>query len=424
MRTKAGIFALAGETLSIGAIMWTVAATLLLKDAEKPIQGMAFTLILTAACLCVYLIMLRKEIRIPVLAAGSAALFAGNIAAYLISYKGEIFVGFVLAIILVSAITVFVPLYYCIREQPLTKHLIFIDAMLLTLIWLFLFYPVTNMEKLSLALAVIVTLADVGGAICLRMSEGGMNEGVGKAFALSMGAAAVTAGAVFFLVKLFSRSSHVTETVLSGIRAFFLKLWEIFSAFADWIARLIGPQETQEMIPDAAMEMGSLEEEAVLSETYMSPVPFLVILAAAAVILAVFLIHRFRKNRMALHVGNYGAVKVVRQKKKKKTVPLWKKWADKLIFIKNAVLYRNTPRGLLVWLERSAQRNKAPRGRGESVREFLFRISPDGTLSVLADELDAAFYGGKTGGLSSGDCRKIRKDFRIRQRKGVWNKGE
>ena len=416
MKTKADILALLGESLAGPAIFWVAMVTLLMRDAAHPVPELTFTLFIAAANLAVFLLILRKEIQIPKLAAASVILFAGNLTAHLFLYRENIFLGYILCVIVLSAVSVYVPLYYCMKEQQLTRHLIFIDLMIMALVWLFLFFSASEMETASVIGMIAVLLINVGGAVSLRMSEGGMQEGIGRAFAVAVGASAVTAGIVALLVRVFSRSQGVTGAVLAGITAFFRGIWKAIERFGEWLSQFIHPPET-EAVPDMMPAGTGGTEETVYQEIPVDPTGILIVIGIAIVIAAVIIVFRLRKKRAALRMKTVGSGAVVRhRRRKKKAEPLWKKWVRALTFQKNAWFYRNTPKGLLVWLEKRAVKRKKTRGRGESIREFLTRMAPDGALAVLADDLDRELYRKAPYTLTPSDCRKIRKTIKSRER--------
>ena len=415
MRSKAELFALFGESLTAGMIIWIVSVTLLQLDSPEPMPGLIFVLILTLINVSAFLLVLRKETAIPVLAVLSSLLLAGNAAALIFLYSGPIRFGYVLTVLLISGICVFVPLYYVITGPVLTKHLVFIDLSIFSLIWLFLFLTAVRVNTFSTVCAVFVALIDAGGAVCLRMSEGGMKEGIGKAVLLSMGAAGAAALVIWLLVGLFSRSGGVTGAVLNGFKAFLLKIWEGLQAFADWLSRFISTEEGEVQL-DPVSSAGGISEEISYGETAVDPVRIAIVIGIIAVAAVIVLVIIFRKKKTLAAVRSAGTVQVARHKALKKRAGVWKKLLEKLIFIKNTFVYRNTPPGVLVWLERFAAKSKAERGSGESIRAFLMRMSPEGLFAELADDLDAALYGKGAYSLSAERCRQLRKLYKNEQK--------
>ena len=395
----------------MAAVMWTVQATLLQKDADPGVPGLAWVLALTLFNMTVFLLVLRKEISIAALAACSGIILALNITAHFLIYPGNKSVGYVMSVILVVCVTVFVPLYYCIHEMPLIRHLVHIDVMAFVLLWLFLVLPVTQISGVSIICAVIIVLIDVGGAVVMRMSEGGMNEGIGRAFALAVGSAGVAAAVIFLLVKIFSRSQGVTGAVLGGIKAFFVRIWELFQRFAQWLSQFIKPVESEagyEAMPQVSIE----GDDAIMTQAGFDPTILAIAFGAAAVIIVVILVIRFRKNRISFQTKVRVRSGIVRQKTKRKSGGWRQRLVQWLVFRKNAFVFRNTPEGVLVWLERKSAGKRDPRRKGESIRSFLERISPNGTLAALADTLDARLYGGSSCGLTPKECRDIKKKFK------------
>ena len=412
MRTKASYLALLGECLTLPALLWIFTITLFLKDAPEPFPEMVWTLLLASAAYLVYVLFLQKPRSIPAIAVVSTVLFGLQIVSYILLYRGEVTFGFVLAAILISAVTAYACLYYCMREPMVVKHLFFLDILVLGLVWMYLFISVIHVSIASQICSFAVILLNVGGLIALRMSEDGESEGIGRAFALAAGSAGALAAVVFLLIRLFSRSGEVTGAFLDGIRRFFLMIWHAIEAFAEWLSSHFDPSEAAEA-PEMAPMPGGIQETEGIESVPINPVSIAVVIGVIIAVAAICIVICYRRNKAGI---SFGKVKMtgtdaVRRKKQKKS-GRFAVILEKLIFLKNALLYRNTPKGVLVWLEKTARRRKIPRQAGESVREFIFRLSPQGELKSLADDLDAVFYGGRAPSLTAVDCKNIRKVFK------------
>ena len=239
MKTKAELFAFFGECLAAVSIIWIFAASFVMIDEKTPPPGVWYALLMTLAAALVFVLILRRGVTTAVLAVVSAILSAGEITALILLYNDSITFRYVLTTVLLSGVSVFVTMYLAMAKQTLAKHLTFIDVMIGSLVWLVVFHTAARSDGQSTLCIIAVTIMNVAAAIGLRMSEEGMNEGIGKAFALAAASSGAAAAIIFLLVKLFSRSGNVTGAVLDGIKTFFVKAGALLERFMDWLASLM-----------------------------------------------------------------------------------------------------------------------------------------------------------------------------------------
>lgn len=416
MKTKAELFAYFTECLAVSAIVWVAAVSFIMIDAETPPPGVLWVLLMTLAVSLFYIAILRRGTTVARLAVASLILAAGEVTAYIILYEGSISFPYVLTCLLWSGISVYVPMYFAMSRQLLARHITIIDVMIAALVWLVVFYSAIEPDTASAFLVIIVTVLTAAAAIGLRMSEEGMNEGIGKAFALAAASLAAAAGIIFLLVRLFSRSGAVTGAVLQGIRMFFLEIFGLVRKLLEWLASFASPSEAgtpTEMMPQAGPDPAA----EVMEEIPINPVIPALIIGAAAAVTAILILRKIAKNRVSWMARIGGADSGVRTRRKRGLFAgKWKDFITGLKFRIRSLIERNTPPGVLVWLERRASKKKIPRQKGESIREFIFRLAPDGTLDLLAEDLEKRFYGGSDYSLSSGKCRSIRKEMKKRFR--------
>ena len=409
-KTKAEILALLGESITLPAILWVFGVTLIVKDKEHLIPGMYIALACAAFSMFLFLFVLKRPRSVVFLAVLSGALFAAVLTLHLLIYEGNAGFGYVLSSLLISATAVFSPLNYCLTKQTLLRHIGLLDVSVMALIWLFLNLSVIKIETLSVVLMIAVPVTDMAGTAALRMDEGGMNEGAGKAFLLAGAGAAVAAGIIFLLSKLLARSGNVTEAVFTGIRNFFAWIWSGIEAFFGWLSRFFVMPEAEEinLLPETGMTGA---EEAALEEIRIDPLIPAVIAGAVIAAILILVIYKLRKLKLSVSMGK-ASENVVISKTRRKAGFFREKWRvllKKLKFRKDAFVYRNTPPGVLVYMEKKAVKKKTPRRSGESIREFISRIAPGENFKKLADDLERRYYGGEKFTLSSGDCRTLRK---------------
>ncbi len=416
MKTKAELFAYFTECLAVSAIVWIAAVSLIMINAEAPPPGVLWMLLMTLAASLVYIAILKRGTTVAVLAVLSLILAAGEIAAYIYLYEGSISFSFILTCLLWSGVSVYVPMYLALSRQLLARHMTIIDVMIAALVWLAVFYTAIEPDTASAFIIIVVTVMTVAAAIGLRMSEEGMNEGIGKAFVLAAVSLAAAAGIIFLLVRLFSRSGAVTGAVLKGIRDFFLKIGELITRLVEWLASFASPPEA-EAVPEMMSQTGMDPAAEVMEEIPFNPVIPAVIIGAAAAVIAILILRKIAKNRVAWQARIGSGDSGVRSRRKKGVFAgKWLNFLKGLKFRLRSVIERNTPPGVLVWLERRAAKKKIPRREGESIREFTFRLAPDGTLDLLTEDLEKRFYGGSDYSLSSGKCRSLRKEMKRRFR--------
>lgn len=419
MKTRAELFAYYAESLAASAILWIAAVSFLMLNAEAPLPGVFWILGMTLAAATVYILVLRRGITVASLAVVSAFLLAGEITALILLYTGSVTFGYVMTCILMAGVSVYVPMYLSMKKQLLAKHMTFIDVTIGAFVWLMVFYTSISPDTFSILCIIAVTVMNVAAAIGLRMSEEGMEEGIGRAFALAAGASAAAAGVVFLLVKLFSGSGSVTEAVFRGIRNFFLKIGSLIERFIGWLASLM-PEPEPEAAAEAAPAGGMAVGEVDMTEVAVNPVIPAVVIGAVILIIVILILRKSARTRISLSAGLKMQQSGVRIRRKKRNhFSRWKKFFEEIKFRIRSVLERNTSPGVLVWLERKALKRKIPRERGESIREFTLRLAPEGELIPLTEDLEGKLYGGRNYTLSTKDCRMVRKEmkklFRVRK---------
>ena len=408
-KSRSDLLAIAGESITLPVIMWIVSITFIIRDKTAQLPGVWYVYAFSLASMLIFLLFLKKERGITFIAVLSAAMFAAALGIFLYAYNGNISFAHVVGAVLISACAVFGTLNYCLTKQTLSRHIALFDVCVLAVIWLFLNFSVVKVSSFSVFLVIAILIIDMSGAAALRMSEGGMNEGIGKAFALSAVCSCAAAGVIFLLSMLLSRSGSAVQAVIDGVTAFFAMIWRGIEAFFRWLSQFFTYSGTEEaVLPEMPGMPGA--ETAAAEEVSIDPAIPAVIIGAAAAAAVIIIIFRLRKTRIKLKTASFGSVTVT---KTKRTGGAWKnRWRGflkKLAFKKNAFLYRNTPPGVLIWLEKKAKKEKRPRRAGESIREFIGRVAPGAQYEELTLDLEKAMYGGYEYTLSPAKCRKLRK---------------
>ncbi len=411
MKTKAQLFALTGETLSV-VVTFRILAFVFFKRNEMVLPSVLWVIPFAIVSLAVFIILLRKERSLPVTAIVSAVLFAAHIAGFTLLYTGQVTFGYVVYVIIQSGLSVFFTLYHCLREQTVTTHLMVMDIYMMALAWMFLTSEAMGLDTVSVICTAVVLVIDVSGAIGLRMSDGATDEGTGKAFALAFVSAGIVAVAVALLISLFSRSAGVTDAIVSGIKAALAAIWRAIDSFMEWLASLIAPPEAGEVELEA-MPAGIQGQDEIITANEIDPTIIFIVIGIAAAITAVIIVIKLRRNKTKISFMAGTLPGIVRSRKKKGAAA--RKFAgllDELRYRRSVFLNRNTPPGVLAWLEKKAGKRKADRQDGESIREFTLRMAPAGELEPLANDMEQCLYCTGTYQLTASECRKLKKNYK------------
>lgn len=260
----------------------------------------------------------------------------------------------------------------------------------------------------------IVTLAWLrgAGAAKTRIDTGTKRQPVLILALVALGLIAVVAVvAVVGLVVLPASASSLVAAagaVAGGLAWVWGHIWQFFLLVGRWIVWLIsllpGAGEAAAL---AGEEMGALAGGEVEAGELSAWVGMLLPGIALAVVLVVVIIFVVRHRRMRLAAGG-GQEAFSQQKSGAPT--LWqlllaalRRLAGKLAFLRALAVARGTPAGVAVRLELLCARRGAPRGPGQTPREFLLTLynktPPEGELAragflALADAVDRRCFGG------------------------------
>ena len=385
---------------------------------NKAWPGLLIWLISGSLCYLVNLAVLKKSASVPALTIMNIALLAALLYAMIRSASG--LVGFFnyAFLALFSIITVAESVRWAISPVSPNKQLRRFDAQILAMLWLFLNYA-AGMPRIDLPLMMVVLILNVICNITLRAAErdvGGMLCGSPIAGPLLYcGLAGGGAALVYFIVRFLSTGSQeIVSAIISAAKAAVLSLFGAIGRFFSWLVSLLPYQEQEitemDMAPPPPIVGGDD-----LGDVAVPPILKYIVFGAIAIIAIIvfaYFIYRMRGRRIKLktHISEPDA-KLRREKSDRAFRRRILAIIRELKFLITAILRRSTSPGTLVYLERWGKKHNCARGLGESMREYLYRLSPTGGFSLLALDLDSIYFGGKRQTLSKSDCRNLRRKF-------------
>ncbi len=384
-----------------------------------------FWLLLWAAvCSLVFTLLLGKPREVPFLTALTGALVLTGFGLFALTAAAPPRFGVGLVIAVGAGMAAGLPLYYALHRPKVLSHLTQLDLMIGVLLFLLVTKDALGFDDGTVVLAALVLLLDAAAAVGLRMTEDGHADGGGGALRASMTAlagAAALALAVWLLSAILSGSGAVTGGILRVIGAFFAAVGRAVEAAVGRLARLLAREVRYDAV-DPGPELPSLAGAEAVGGSGAVPINTTVIGIVLCVLLvgaAVFIALRLRRRAVtrAAAEGAYGGEVGVRRTGGT-AGELWRRLRAAAAFRWTAFLHRDTPAGLLVFLERRGRRAGTPRAAGETMRAFLGRMDPAGGLAPLADALDRQYYGGGDGGMTPRHCRALRRRFRKTHRRG------
>ena len=415
MTDRAGIFAAYADLLTEMCAYHLVIGVMFMSGHDWRL-ALGWILLFATVFAVFFRLLLRRPRDSQLLTAVTVALFGALVFVFWqLSGRPAAF-GHILALALGAGMTVGLPLYHCLHRPAILKHLSHLDAQILLIIVLLLFGEAHRIPSGDVVLAVAVLLLDAAACVGLRMSDGdGTNSGDAlRASLLALGAAAVLALLILLALAVFSRSGSVTGVILHGIGEALSALWTAIERFVFWFASLFDPpEETFETLTPVTVsgEMADLSQIRV--DLPVNTTLLLVLLGLLVLAAAIAVARQLRRSKVAAAtVRGPSAVGAPVRRRGGIFGMLWDRFRTAVRFRWTAFVHRDTPGGVLVWLERRSRRKRMPRGPGESMRAFLRRLAPDGGLEELADALDREYYGGKARTISPRRCRELRRHGR------------
>ena len=296
-----------------------------------------------------------------------------------------------------------VPLWhtFILTSTPptLDKLSIRLDVVIFVLLFVLLYIIGTGellIRALPCAVSLLLCLASL---VAVRAAGGEADEGAKLRGAAVMLAVLLLTGAVI-AAFLFFASASFGDAVAASAAAMLSALRYAYSFLArvlSWLFSLIPAPGGGELLPGMAPAFPELPDEAEFINT--GPTTLIIViciltaLAAAATIVALV---RYRGQRL----GGNRVVKAasVRRRRIRSQASFMRRLLNSVKFFAYSILYRNTPLGVFLRLERWGRIHRRGRAQSETQRSYLMRISDDvpdsrGALLCLADALDALWYG-------------------------------
>ena len=401
-------------------------ATFLMRGDPTPRLAVVPLFLLGALLFLTARLLLERGVAVPVLAVTAVLLTGAGLAGVVrLSFlPGPASAAFAVFLVLASA---GISLYAVFQPVTVSRLLVQSDVLTLCTLWACLLEAAGALTAGDLLFFLAGVLGNLACLLALRTFGGNREVVYGSLIRgglLSLGLLAVIAGALVLFVRLFAGASRTALGVLlDGAAALGRGVWGAFDRFFHWLASLfpapdVGPVQPPEQIGEtggAGTDLTPVQVDPGLLWALG------IALAAAVLLLAVVLLVRARRVRLrraaAPRRGSRAAAVRAEGALRRRLDELLFRLRFRLAF----ALRRSSPTGLLVWLERWGARHHAPRGRGETHRAYLGRLSAlpgpaeDGALppalKALADCLDGQYFAGRRTPLPAGAAAAIRRGF-------------
>ena len=401
-------------------------ATFLMRGDPTPRLAVVPLFLLGALLFLAARLLLERGVAVPVLAVTAVLLTGVGLAAVVrLSFlPGPASAAFAVFLVLASA---GISLYAVFQPVTVSRLLVQSDVLTLCTLWACLLEAAGSLTAGDLLPFLAGVLGNLACLLALRTFGGNREVVYGSLIRgglLSLGLLAVIAGALVLFVRLFAGASRTALGVLlDGAAALGRGVWGAFDRFFHWLASLfpapdVGPVQPPEQIGEtggAGTDLTPVQVDPGLLWALG------IALAAAVLLLAVVLLVRARRVRLrraaAPRRDSRAAAVRAEGALRRRLDELLFRLRFRLAF----ALRRSSPTGLLVWLERWGARHHAPRGRGETYRAYLGRLSAlpgpaeDGALppalKALADCLDGQYFAGRRTPLPAGAAAAIRRGF-------------
>ena len=316
-----------------------------------------------------------------------------------------------------------VPQYhiYMSSEKPptLEKLTTRFEGVIVALLLMLIFLVGTD-RQLALLLPCAASAAlCLASLVIMRTSRGTRSQGR-RLRGVAVIVAFILMICVAVTVFLLFASASFADLIAAGVTALFdgIKfVFNLIARFLAWLSALIpvgehggGPLEGTVQAPD-----GPGEPDMVFD---FGPTIVIVIVSAvvaiALVCLIIAVLHFRRKKIGGKRILVTSTVKQRRTRSRRSG-----RFINALRFFRNSILYRNTPQGVFVRLERWGRLRRCGRKRGETPRSYLLRLTENNpehktALHSLADALDSCWYGDKKHSqLPRRTLAKLRRSFSI-----------
>jgi hypothetical protein len=351
---------------------------------------------LTILIFILYHLFLRKERTLLQVTIFLGVAFIITIVVMLVFFAAQPGLVLNLIAILFFAIPLF-RLYFLVEEPPtLDKLIARFGAMIFVLLFALMFLIGTE-ESLIRAIpcAGVLILCLVALIVMRTMHSGADNRsGIRGAFVICAFLLLIGFVIVLFIAVSFGDALAAGAIAIwSGI----VYLGNLILRFFAWLVSLLPMREFElvtggEPMPggDGAFEAGEMMD---FSEVIM--IAFLVGIIVAIAAIVVWFAIKLRKNK----IGGRRSKKTIVIKKSKIGLQLkTNSFINNLKFFIKGIVYRNTPQGVFLQLERWGMLRRKGRAPYETPRNYLMRISDSvpeqrDALTKLADSLDVIWYG-------------------------------
>ena len=377
-------------------------------------------LILATASFALFRLFLRREHTLPHAVAFLAGAYAATVTV--------LFAFFVDLPSLLSTIVALifwsVPLWriYLLTAAPpaFEKLSMRLDMIIFVLLFVLLYIAGTGgpyARALPCAISLILCLTSL---IIMRTTGSGVNEGgkirgasVMLAFLLLV-AAVITVFLLFASASLGNAIASGAAALLYGIKRFF----ELLGRVLIWlISFLPAPDHSDESLSDI-MAPPVFEPQGDAESIDTGPAAFIVIVCVfAALVLAFLIIAVVRYRGSVLGGKRLRKTTAIKRRSSRARASFLRQFIGRVRFFGYSILYRNSPQGLFVWLERWGRAHRRGRSQSETQRKYLMRLSAvipqhEAALLGLADALDARWYGDPSASqLSRHELIKLRRSL-------------
>lgn len=310
-----------------------------------------------------------------------------------------------------------------VRPVPAEKLMTAFETTVLAFLFITLYCTAGGLGYLPVvpsALGVLFTLAALGHHYASNPQARQQGPGSPRGRTLQALLLAVLGLGAAACAALLTGTGARGLTALTGLlRRLGSALLSAFVRFLEWLVSLIPPMPTGPLeLPEPMEGLAATEaamEELPQNSALLYVFAGLLLLFAAGFILWV-LIHS-RRRTIRLSVRPRRSIQRRRPRLGELLARLWRRACRAVRFNVRYLLRRNTPEGLLVWLERRMARRRAGRGRGETCRAFLERVEltrphcREG-LRQLSLCLDAGYFGSGGPTMSPAQVARLRRALR------------
>ncbi len=379
-------------------------------------------IVLVLATLLLYRLFLMRERTVAQAAAFLAVFYiaaAAVLFAFFIHLKGP-------ASYIIAAMFQAIPVWhiYSMTETRTTPEKLVgrLEALVMVLLAVLAFVAATG-SPLKYALPCAASLILCLAALSADRISGGSDDGkirtVVPIAALFMLAA--VAAAAFLLFASVPVGNAVTAAALAVFRgAKYLAV--LIGRFLAWLISLLPETSDDNVLSD----IGGLPPEFAGAEGELEDVgPAMIIAMTASIAFLglaffVYVVIKFRKKRLE-GTPKKKVQKLIKAPRQGLFLLFLGRFSGELRFILDGIIYRNTPPGVFVHLERWGRLHRKGRLAGETHRQYLTRLAAGlpqcaDDLYRLSDALDAHYYCDRELHIPRRELAAIRRSFSVQSR--------